>query len=217
MSKILLFWQYSLWKYPYASFNFIDDCPCKKIEVYYNSKSEKYNYVPEIFGHYIRIQEVINEHNSYLSEDHNGSFGIWWCNKKWRIGPIRTKGQCLGYAKLDHDFKCPLNYTSNWMLYHGLYEGWKDSGKGLSVRCNSLEKMSTQDEKAKTSKQTQTITAEIVVTKTTTIQPPLKSYYPVPIIQKSTSLQSSKEGIIKCFFDFHIPTSQIMLKFPKKA
>ena len=49
-------------------------------------------------------------------------------------------------------------------------------------------------EKTKTSKQTQTLTAEISVTKTTTIKPPLKSYYPVPIIEKSTSIQSSKEG-----------------------
>ena len=90
-----------------------------------------------MYGYYIKMFEYINGRNTYTSENYQGNFAIWWCGKEWRIGPKRTIGQCLSYAKSTHESECLLNYTGweDWNIYYGINEGWKPAGKGLGLRC----------------------------------------------------------------------------------
>ena len=80
----------------------------------------KYEYHPNILGHYVMTSEYVNGRNYYVSKSHKGKYGIWWDgSKNWIVGLSNLhKGKNLGYARLNKNTKTPINQKI-WMLYHG--------------------------------------------------------------------------------------------------
>lgn len=94
------------------------ECNCSTILVqYYNSQKEN-SYAPKIFGYYVSMKEMVNEHLYYESQSPRGQFAIWFCekNQQWFLGVTEEKGLCKGYAY--------INSTSDCFLCNGPI-GWR--------------------------------------------------------------------------------------------
>ena len=100
------------------------------VEVYYGTETNKYTYVPEIFGIYKMQAELVNGRNHYKNE----KYGIWWFGGNWIIGPGIGKGS--GYAYVQENVKYPNEITGwNWKWYTGALQTTPTPAlKGLGIR-----------------------------------------------------------------------------------
>ena len=90
-------------------------------------------YEPQIFGHYIKADDV-NGRNTYVSLNHDGIYGIWFCEDKWMIGHYDEKGQCSGYAYHEEESQC-LPQSWNWWI--ATNDDWIVAERGLGIRCGN--------------------------------------------------------------------------------
>ena len=81
---------------------------------------------------------LLNGRNHYVSEDHYGVYSIWYCGKKWMIGPTEEKNQqCQGYAYIKTNSTClPCTSDFGWRVLQ-IASKWELLVKGsMKVKCN---------------------------------------------------------------------------------
>ena len=89
-------------------------CDCRRISVQFQVTTTL-----GISGIYKRMDDYLNDHFYYESQDQKGSHGIWFCDKydQWIIGLMAEKGSCQGYAYTNSTSDCfPCHNGFGWRI-----------------------------------------------------------------------------------------------------
>ena len=110
-------------------------CDCKRISVQFQVKTTL-----GISGIYKRMDDYLNDHSYYESQDQKSSHGIWFCDKydQWIIGLMVEKGSCQGYAYTNSTSDCfPCHNGFGWRLSDHVSKTWLSlSSSAIHISCS---------------------------------------------------------------------------------